>query len=185
MDRMEDKILVEKVLKGDRTSFSELVKRYQRLVSHMVAKLVDDNRDREEVAQDIFVKIYQKLGDFNFQSKLSTWIATISYRHSINYLKKSQRYKYEEDIDLIEFNTGAEDNSFENEDFANFIHDWIDKLPIRYRTILTLYHLEDMSYPEIVEVMQMPEGTVKNYLFRARKKLRELLEPHMDKEIVL
>lgn len=181
---MEDKILVDKVLKGDRNAFSSLIAQYQRLVEHMVAKLVDDPRDREEVAQDIFVKIYEKLEDFHFESKLSTWIATIAYRQAINALKKRKRMKEDEDIENIDFNIGDEDLTVENEDYAKFIHRWIEKLPTRYRSILTLYHLEGMSYPEIVEVMEMPEGTVKNYLFRARKKLRELLETKMEREIV-
>lgn len=58
-------------------------------------------------------------------------------------------------------------------------------LPHQYRLILTLYHLEEMSYPEIVEITKMPEGTVKNYLFRARKKLKELLEPFAEKELLV
>ncbi len=185
MDKMEDKILVERVLKGERDAFRELIRRYQRLVEHMVARLIDDDRDREEVAQDIFVKVYQKLADFNFESKLSTWIATIAYRHSINALKKSQRFKNEDDIDKIKFEGSAVENTYEKEDYAKFINKWIALLPVRYRTILTLYHLEEMSYPEIMEVMEMPEGTVKNYLFRARRKLKELLEPQLNKEIVL
>ncbi len=182
---MEDKILVEKVLRGDRSAFSVLIERYERLVEHMVAKLVDDPRDREEVAQDIFIKVYEKIGDFHFESKLSTWIATIAYRHSINALRRSKKYRDEEDIDRINFSVGSEDQSFENEDFAKFIHHWVSKLPHRYRTILTLYHLQEMSYPEIVEIMEMPEGTVKNYLFRARRKLKELIETQMQTEIAL
>ena len=182
---MEDKALVAKILAGDRNAFSILIERYHRLVAHMVARLVDDDRDREEVAQDIFVKVYEKIGDFNFESKLSTWIGVIAYRQAVNALKKSKRNREDQDLDHINWNTGFEDLAFENDDYARFINTWIQRLPISYRTVLTLYHLDGMSYQEIVEIMDMPEGTVKNYLFRARRKLRELLETHMAQEVVL
>ena len=171
---MDDRALVEQVLSGDKEAFTRLIRQYEKLVTHMITRLIDDERDREELAQDIFVKVYQKLDDFHFNSKLSTWIATIAYRHAVNFLKKNQKWKMEEDIDQIKFSEGAEDLTYEQEDYGKYVHKWIQRLPQTYRTILTLYHLEGMSYPEIVEVMEMPEGTVKNYLFRARKKLKDL-----------
>jgi RNA polymerase sigma factor (sigma-70 family) len=183
---MEDRQLVHKVLSGDTAAFELLIARYQKLVSHMIYRLIDDERDREELAQDIFVKIYYKLSGFGFQSKLSTWIATIAYREAANHLKKNKKWKNEEQLDDIQSNKSGEwDLRSEQEDYAAYIQQWIQKLPHSYRTILTLYHLEEMSYPEIVEVMQMPEGTVKNYLFRARKKLKELLAPQLNKEIFI
>src|SRR5262245_46870524 len=83
-----DKALVEAVLSGNRQALRDFIKRHERLVSHMVARLVDDRNDREELCQDIFLKAYEKLGEFNFQSKLSTWVATIAYRHGVNHLRK-------------------------------------------------------------------------------------------------
>lgn len=185
-DRMEDKQLVEKVLSGDLAAFDLLIKRYEKLVTHMIVRLIDDERDREEIAQDIFMKVYDKLSGFTFQSKLSTWIATIAYREAANHLKKNKRWKDEQELDDILSNKqGHWDQQVEQEDYAHYIHQWIALLPHSYRLVLTLYHLEEMSYPEIVKVMDMPEGTVKNYLFRARKKLKEILAPQLDKEIFI
>ena len=183
---MEDKDLVKKVLQGDLQAYRLLISRHQRLVDHIIGRLIDDPRDQEELAQDIFIKVYDKLGSFEFQSKLSTWIATIAYREAANRLKKTKKWQNESDIDkLNSSDTGSWDLSTEQSDQSAFIQKFILQLPHAYRTVLTLFHLEGMSYPEIVEVMNMPEGTVKNYLFRARKKLKDALTPFINKEIFI
>lgn len=160
-----------------------LISQHQRLVLHMIARLVDDERDREELCQDVFIKVYSSLSTFKQDSKLSTWIATIAYRMALNYLRNKKLQTPEDDIDNINFQVGHEDRSFENSDFSTFIQSLIKQMPVSYRTVLTLYYLEGFSYPEIVEVTQMPEGTVKNYLFRAKKKLKDLSKPYIGNEI--
>lgn len=181
---MDDRVLVQKVLAGDQWAFRELIQKYQRLVAHMITRLVDNDQDREELSQDVFVKVYESLSTFRYDSKLSTWIATIAYRMALNFLKKrKRRIQREEDLDKVDFQLGQEDLSVENLNYAAFIQSLIAQMPVHYRTVLTLYHLEGFSYPEIVEVTGMPEGTVKNYLFRARSKLKELSEPYIGKEI--
>ncbi|WP_421889064.1 RNA polymerase sigma factor [Marinoscillum sp.] len=180
---MEDKVLVLEVLKGDQWAFRQLIDKYQRLVVHMVARLVDDDRDREELCQDVFVKVYESLDTFKFDAKLSTWIATIAYRMAVNHLRKRNRKIEEQDLEAVHFSIGQEDHSVERTDYATFIHSLIAQMPVNYRTVLTLYYLEGFSYPEIVKVTEMPEGTVKNYLFRAKQKLRALSEPYVGKEI--
>ena len=73
----------------------------------------------------------------------------------------------------------------EENDMKAFIHRLIDQLPLNYKTVLTLFYLDGFSYPEIVEVTDMPEGTVKNYIHRARQKLKVLVEQHAEKEVAL
>lgn len=180
---MDEQSLVSRILTGDSGAFKELIATYQRLVIHMVGRLVDNDLDREELCQDIFIKVYDNLGNFKFDSKLSTWIATIAYRMAVNFLKKNKRRPVEQDLDQVAFEVGREDHSLEDEDFAKFIHQLIDQMPLNYRSVLTLYHLDGFSYPEIVEMTGMPEGTVKNYLFRARQKLKDLSIPYIGKEI--
>lgn len=180
---MSDQELVHEALSGDTRAYRQLIEKYQRLVVHMVARVIDNHLDREELCQDIFVRIYDKLSTFKFDSKLSTWIATIAYRMAVDFLKKKKRRVAEQDLDKVAFQVGQVDHSVENADFTSFIHTLILQMPLSYRTILTLYHIDGFSYPEIVAVTGLPEGTVKNYLFRARKKLRELSEPYMGKEI--
>ncbi|MDN5212289.1 sigma-70 family RNA polymerase sigma factor [Fulvivirgaceae bacterium BMA12] len=185
----DDKKLVNRVIQGDRQAFKTLIQQNERLVAHMVYRIVDIAEDREEICQDVFIKVYQKLPGFNFQSKLSTWIATIAYRHSLNHLKKKKKILtsdldedlvFQETSDLIDQKTP--EYLFSQQDTKNLVHRLIEKLPVQYKTVLTLFHLEEMNYSEIVEVTGMPEGTVKNYLFRARKLLKEKLKHYLVKE---
>ena len=87
---IDDKALVSQVISGDRLAFRVLIKQNEKLVGHMIARLIDRHQDREELCQYVFLKVYEKLGEFTFQSKLSTWIATIAYRHGINHLRKKK-----------------------------------------------------------------------------------------------
>ncbi|MFT6867658.1 MAG: RNA polymerase sigma factor (sigma-70 family) [Cyclobacteriaceae bacterium] len=180
---MEDQQLVRRVLDGNRNAFLELIDRYKLLVAHMIGRVVDNDLDKEELCQDVFIKIYESLGSFRFNSKLSTWIATISYRMAINFAKKNVKKNQEQELDKIAFKISVDDHSFEKEDFKQFIHDVVSQMPESYRVVLTLFYLDEFSYPEIVEITGMPEGTVKNYLFRARQKMKDLITPYVGKEI--
>src|SRR5688500_2381800 len=86
----DDRTLVANVLAGDMNAFRLLVKQHERLVAHMVGRLVKKPEEAEELCQDVFLRVYDKLGEFNFQSKLSTWIATIAYRYALNHLRKQK-----------------------------------------------------------------------------------------------
>jgi RNA polymerase sigma factor (sigma-70 family) len=185
----DERALVSQVLAGDMRAFRLLIKQHERLVAHMIGRLVKSESDLEELCQDVFLKVYEKLAEFSFQSKLSTWIATIAYRHAINHMRKKK----------MEFSDIPEEERFtkqfieeenpeivmQEEDMDGFVMKLIDKLPVQYKTILTLYHVEGMTYPEICEVMNMPEGTVKNYLFRARNLLKEKVKKYLGKEELL
>jgi RNA polymerase sigma-70 factor (ECF subfamily) len=174
---MDDRALISRILAGETSAFRLLVERHQRLVAHMIARVVDQAEDREELCQDVFVRVYDKLGEFSFQSKLSTWIATIAYRHAINHVRKRQVKwselpeddRWQERWGMME--TPAE--ILEDEQMEAWVKQLINQLPVHYRTVLTLYHLEHFDYREIGEATGMPEGTVKNYLFRARHLLKE------------
>jgi RNA polymerase sigma-70 factor (ECF subfamily) len=169
---VDDRVLVSRVLDGDMQAFRALIKKHERLVTHMVGRIVKQEEDREELCQDVFVRVYEKLGDFNFQSQLSTWIATIAYRHAINHLRKKKILLSE----LAEGEDVAADSvsdEIAGHDMEVHLMKLIETLPVQYKTVLTLYHLEQKNYAEIGEITGMPEGTVKNYLFRARQILRE------------
>ena len=186
---MDDQSLVRSVLNGNTQAFSFLIKKYEKLVFHMIHKLVSNDIIIEELAQDVFMKVYEKLPGFRFESKLSTWIGTIAYRHTINHLRKEKKMVFkeiEEDMDENFFKDEITPAGlFESKNVSEFIRAHIDLLPAHYRNILYLYHIEEMSYPEIVEVTELPLGTVKNYLFRARKLLKQELSKFMLKEELL
>lgn len=180
---MQEKELVRQVLNGSDSAIRLLISKYERLVVHMVARAVSNDMDREELCQDVFVKVIDKLNTFHFDSKLSTWIATIAYRMAVNFAKK--RKMDQVGLDELEFRIGDESKTTEEVDMKRFILKLVDQLPVNYKTVLTLFYLEGFSYPEIVEVTGMPEGTVKNYIHRARQKLKKIVEEQARKEVAL
>jgi RNA polymerase sigma-70 factor (ECF subfamily) len=172
-----EKELVSSVLKGNLHAFSLIVKQYERLVFHVVNRLISHTHDQEDVCQEVFIKVHHNLHTFQFQSKLSTWIARIAYLTAINYLKKHHKHSFKEIAADEHYFTGDDpQQALIKKDRTVYIHAIIKKLPEQYRIVLTLYHLEEFSYQEIESITGMPEGTVKNYLFRARKLLKEELE---------
>ena len=186
---IDDRALVRKILEGDTQAFRLLISQHQRLVAHMIGRLIKSQEEREELCQDVFLKVHDKLGEFSFQSRLSTWIATIAYRHAINHLRK-RKMLYADIPDEGDFNSSFvemenPESMATEKDMDAFVFRLIDELPPQYKAVLTLYHVEDMSYPEICEVMSMPEGTVKNYLFRARNLLKEKVKKYLGKEELL
>jgi RNA polymerase sigma factor (sigma-70 family) len=185
----DDRALVARVLSGDKQAFILLIRQHERLVAHMIGRLVKNVEDREEISQDVFLKVHEKLKEFNFRSRLSTWIATIAYRQAINYLRK-QKLHFSEIPEEDAFGSGfievsSPETVTEEKDMDAFIHKLVDQLPAQYRVILTLYHVEGMTYPEICDVTNMPEGTVKNYLFRARNLMKEKVKKYLAKEELL
>ena len=186
---IDDQALVNKVLSGDLQAFRMLMQQHQRLVMHMIGRVVKKQEEREELCQDVFLRVHAKLGDFSFQSKLSTWIATIAYRLAINHLRKSKmEYSEIPDDDRLakQFVELENPESLAAEkDMDGFVLKLVEKLPVQYRMVLTLYHLESMTYPEICEITGMPEGTVKNYLFRARSLLKEVVKKYLGKDELL
>ncbi|GAB1446577.1 RNA polymerase sigma factor [Flammeovirgaceae bacterium] len=182
----EDEALVSRILAGDMESFRRLIKQHERLVAHMVGRIVKNTEDQEELCQDVFLKVYDKLKTFSFQSKLSTWIATIAYRHAINHLRK-KRIPINGQVEWEDFKERfIDDGNLEEEladkDLEEHVMIYINQLPIHYRAVLTMYHVEGMNYQEIGKITDMPEGTVKNYLFRARNLLKEKVKKYLSTE---
>ena len=177
---MNETELIQQICNGNPQAFRYLVKQYERLVFHVAAKLLNRQEDLEDVCQEVFVKVHQKLPDFRGDSKLSTWIATIAYRISVNHLKK-RKYGVEIDDDERDFlhedmiTNEHPEQIVEKEELKKYVRKMVDRLPEQYKTVLSLYHLEEMGYKEIVEITGLPEGTVKNYIFRARKMLKDLI----------
>ena len=177
---MNDEVLVQQILNGNSNAFRFLVAKHQRLVAHIVGRIVQRREDVEDISQDVFMKVYRKLKLFRGDSKLSTWIAKIAYNTSISHVRKpfKNEYSYDESPALIANEKDEELNQkkIEKEEAKKYLLELIEELPVHYRTVLTLYHLEEFSYKEIEEITEMPEGTIKSYLSRARKLLKEKLE---------
>ncbi|SHE38765.1 RNA polymerase sigma factor [Pedobacter caeni] len=173
-----DKLLVEKILSGNTQDFAMVVKNTERLVAQIVRKMVANQEDQKDLVQDIYLKAYQSLPSFKFQSKLSTWIATIAYNRNINYLEKKKIPLC--DIDSVQESNFALQENVEKGIFkketAQILNNEINKLPPLYKTLISLYHIEELPNREIAEITGLPEGTIKSYLYRARKILKENIE---------
>jgi RNA polymerase sigma-70 factor (ECF subfamily) len=152
--------------------------------------MVSDKEDRKDVAQDVYLRAFRNLSTFKFQSKLSTWIAKITYNTCLNYIEKQKTDSFsavfensETDDESIEHVTNKSLSKSNNEtetfifqkQLSGILKIEIEKLPPLYKTLITLYHNEELSYSEIAQITELPEGTLKNYLFRARKALKENL----------
>jgi RNA polymerase sigma factor (sigma-70 family) len=179
----DEQAFVSRVKNGDKQAFRLLIKQHERLVGHMIGRLIRQSEDREELCQDVFLRVFDRISEFNFQSKLSTWIATIAYRQAINHLRK-QKMEYSElpgDENWTDrfVETENPEGILTEKDMEHWVLKLMDQLPGQYKTVLTLYHLDGMNYAEIGTVTEMPEGTVKNYLFRARQLLKEKVKNHL------
>lgn len=178
---MTEQAIVAQIVSGSKQAFETFVDEYRNLVLHVIRRLVPNETDRQDVAQEVFVKAYRNIGGFKFQSKLSTWVARIAHNTAINYLEKKKAELYDdisaehETIEDYAESAATPEQAATVNDMAARVRIEIDRLPVIYGTILALYHLEEMSYKDMADILQLPEGTVKSYLFRGRKMLRERL----------
>lgn len=188
-----DNHLVRAVLSGESQAFGRIIRNTEALVAQIIFKLVDNPEDRRDLAQDVYLKVYANLSGFKFQSKLSTWIAQIAYNTCISHLQKRKLAitdlvhgdnDEEGDTDYIygtSSEPGVEKIIFQKEQAA-ILRIEIDRLPPLFKTLITLFHNEQMSYEEIGIITGLPTGTLRSYLFRARKLLKTNLLQRYKKE---
>lgn len=190
---LTDRQLVDKVLGGEMQAFSQLIGMTEGLVARIVYQLIRNEEDRKDVAQDIYLKVYQHLRGFKFQSKLSTWVGQIAYNTCLNRLHRRQLALYDppaQEGDEPEAGTRHDnlratdetDRMLLQKELKGLLAAGIGRLPPLYQTLIRLFHQEDLSYQEIARITGLPEGTVKSYLFRARRQLKESMLLSYKKE---
>ena len=184
---MNDAELVQQIIAGNENAFRYVVANHQRLVLHIVGRVVKQQEDVEDICQEVFMKVFRKIKKFRGESKLSTWIATIAYNTSITHIRGRGRKlevltDEEARLDLGKTDDWVVQKAVEKEEAKAILLQMIEKLPVQYRTVLTLFHLEEFSYKEVEEITGMPEGTIKSYLSRARKLLKDKLEKVIELE---
>ncbi|MCJ8210268.1 sigma-70 family RNA polymerase sigma factor [Mucilaginibacter sp. RS28] len=178
----DEQAVIASILKGNLQAFKLLVNQYEKLVFFVISRLVREEQDREDICQEVFIKVHKNLHTFKQESKLSTWIARIAYLTAINFVRQNKKYQqrdYPDDPDKYHFTTEDPEELLIKKNTAAYVNYLIGKMPEQYRVLLTLYHLNEFSYQEIENITGMPEGTVKNYLFRARKLLKERLQVYL------
>ena len=192
-----DKQLVDRVLRGDHQAFGTIIKNTEALVAQVVFKLIANTEDRKDIAQDVYLKVFHKLDSFRFQSKLSTWIAQVAYNTCLSWLEKKKlvlpgnlhesNEAHESALEHLHRKSAGPgghetDRPVMQKERSGIIQHEINNLPPIYQMLITLYHQEEMSYEEMAQITGLPDGTVKSYLFRARKMLKENLLSKYKKE---
>lgn len=177
---MDDKTLIKNVIDGDRSAISLLVENNKNLIWHIIISMVGYSRDSEDLFQEVFLQVFKGLRRFRSDARLSTWIGSITHHICVDYIRKKKKEKEIQDYDIddkIVLNISRDKswNQHDNDDLNNLVVKAIGKLPVAYRTVIMLYHLDERSYQEIAEITGMPDGTVKSYINRGRNLLREKL----------
>lgn len=172
-----DKIIVANILNGNVQDFSVVVRNTEKLITQIVRKMTDNEEDQKDLVQDIYLKAYQHLPTFQFKSRLSTWIANIAYNTTVNHLQKKKIpiIGIEQTIGNQLMASDNPDRETTQTESTQMLHAAIAKLSPLHQTLIALYHLEELPIKEISEITNLPNGTIKSHLFRARKILKDHL----------
>lgn len=176
---MNDLTLVKRVLNNEPGSFDALVNDHQKLVWHIISRLVQNREDTLELSQEVFLQVYNKLGQFKGDSQLSTWIGRIAYHFAVRFLQKKGRQLDEVDVeieDASEEEGHSQHEHLQQTQLKQHVLFAMSQLPVIQQTIVSLYHLEEMTLSEISEITDLPQGTIKSHLFRARNRLKQILQ---------
>jgi RNA polymerase sigma-70 factor (ECF subfamily) len=174
---MEDKALIQKLKEGDLSAVRMLVDNNKNLIWHIIVSMTGRNSDNEDLFQEVFLRTFKGINNFRADAKLSTWIGSITHHVCVDYLrhKKRKAEVQNSETDLKEVLNRAAEKESNNEDVTLLLMRAVEKLPPDYRTVITLYHMDEYPYKEIAQITGMPEGTVKSYISRARQMLRQIL----------
>ncbi len=178
----DDVALVSACQVGDQDAFALLVQRHQRFVFNLVFRMLKQYEEANEVTQETFLAAWQGLSGFRREARFSTWLYRIAYNCALKQLEQRNRdqalqlaiqvKQANQHIDNDE-RIGAEIEAYERQ---AIVREHLSKLPAKYRIVLVLRHLQEMTYEEMAEILTMPIGTIKTHLFRARNLLKERLE---------
>ena len=187
-NKSTDLEIIDEVLGGNRAAYAELVKRHQRYIFTLALRFTRSREDAEEVSQDVFVKAYRSLGNYQRTAKFSTWLYTIVYHTSMTYLRKKKlnTSSIDDEETMIQFESfsGVADGySVEKKSRTFYVNKAIEMLLPDDATIITLFYQGEQSLEEIAKVMEMEANTVKVKLHRARHRLKQKLESLLKDEV--
>jgi RNA polymerase sigma-70 factor (ECF subfamily) len=183
LSELTDYELIQGCLAGDKNLFADLVTRYKNLVYSVILRMVNDREEANDLAQEVFVKIYKNLDKYYPDYKFSTWTIRIATNHVIDYRRK----KHAETVPIedVEFGLSGEESPEtdyirreQNEELRRIVGD----LPDMYKIPIVLYHEQGLSYQEIADIIHEPLSKVKNRIFRGRRMLKESLQNLRRKE---
>lgn len=187
----EDDVLVEDAIGGDEQAYSKLVDKYERALYFHILKMIKDREQVEDLVQEAFVKAFNNLNTYSNSYAFSTWLYRIATNHTIDYLRKKKLQTLSIDepmktrdgemqMQLPDEDAGA-DRRIMRKQRQRMVQEAIEDLPEKYRKVIEMRHMEEKSYQEIADVLDLPLGTVKAHIFRARELLYKELKDKKDK----
>jgi RNA polymerase sigma-70 factor (ECF subfamily) len=188
-DDAEDVRLMALVGRGDTAAFEDLIERHQSLVAGTIARMLGSNSDVEDIAQQVFIRVWKSAGRYVARAKFTTWLLKITRNLVFNELRRSKRHALvplqtepgAEEIPLPDQVARAPDASLLETELQQAIERAIVQLPESQRMALILRRYEEMSYEQIAEILDLSVPAVKSVLFRARTELRERLRGYLEK----
>lgn len=193
-ERDIDQEIVERIQRGDKQAYALLVDKYQRRVERLVARMVRDADEVDDITQEAFIKAYRALPQFRGDSAFYTWLYRIAVNTAKNYLSaRNNRPRpmadsamqneegaetFGEDADLSDINTP--ESVLMSKQVAHTVNRVVEELQEELRMAITLREIDGLSYEEIAQAMQCPIGTVRSRIFRAREAIAERLRPLLD-----
>ena len=188
-ERAADRALAEAVLANAPGAFERLVKQYQGLCFHIINRMVRQPDDTRELCQDTFLRVHRYLHQYRGESSLQGWIGQVAYSVAKRHLER-KRIPLQDAADPAEHQAMLENvgDAFDleraniDDESSRVLHEAIETLPPLQRTLLTLYHLDELPIGEISVMTGLAEGTIKSHLFRSRQRLRQVLEARMGVE---
>jgi RNA polymerase sigma-70 factor (ECF subfamily) len=173
MTDFDERTLIERCRTGDDIAFGELVEQYKHLVYGMVWRLAGDRSQTDDLAQEVFLKVYRGLPYFRGEARLSTWIFRI-----VSNVCSEARGRHTAEVQgarpLRE--PGRSDGAFGDLELRDRLDKAIAQLPEQYRFLIAAHYLDGVQYEALAEALDIPIGTVKTHLYRAKRRLRELLQ---------
>ncbi len=181
----QDRNLIEESLEGSGRAFKKLVDKFHPLVYSVVRGIMGNRDEVEDVAQEVFIKVYRKLATFRGEARLSTWIYRIARNEAINAAKRARPTTVQlDEAERLASSSPGPDRHLERRITAKLVEDLLSSLDEQYRVVLELRYMGEKSYAEIAEIMDIPIGTVKTYIHRGKTMLKQRLAHREPKERV-
>jgi RNA polymerase sigma-70 factor, ECF subfamily len=179
MSAINERELVERCCSGDERAFQELVDRYKDLVFALIARTIQDRSRAEDLAQDVFLRIHRGLPYFRGEARLSTWIYRIVANVCVQDQPRPPALSLDDERIGARVARAGADRQFEDLELRDRLEKAISRLPPHARLLIAAHYLDGVQYEALAEALQLPLGTVKTQLHRAKQQLRRLLETEL------
>jgi len=177
--------IIKQCLDGKQEAFSEIVTRYRKLIYSIVYNILRDKQEVNDVAQEVFIRLYKNLDKYNPEYKFSTWAVRITTNLCLDILRKKKAEVLPvEEIGTLNGDFDTPEDRFLDKERNRIVMKAVDELPDKYRIPIILFHQKGLSYEEMCRVLNEPMSIIKNRLYRARLMLREKLRSERQEGIL-